>query len=250
MKDQVRKVDEKLLEAELIDIKELSEKISQTNKRRVEIRQWKDSITRSREEIRRLEMLIKAENDKIKEAESQLNDIDPVDEFELAVWEDNLSKADEKNTEIREAKRQKVINDQYDKAVEKLSKVEGQIKEVREEKEEAIKSKPLPADGMTFDPDGDGILLNDLPFEDEQVASSAKVIAALQIAAAQLGEVRYLHFDAAYLDKDNAFKVLTWAENNDLQLCMELPVWEPEALKMEVYDLTAEGLKKTKSEKV
>jgi hypothetical protein len=52
-----------------------------------------------------------------------------------------------------------------------------------------------------------------------------------------LGDIKYLHFDGAALDRQSADKILAWAEANDLQLCLERPLWEGgEDLKMEIIE--------------
>jgi hypothetical protein len=90
---------------------------------------------------------------------------------------------------------------------------------------------------LEFGVDG-GLTLDGLPFEDSQIATSRKIIAGIQIAMSMLGEIKYLHFDGAALDKASADHILKYAEDNGLQLCIERPIWEGGALKLEVYDET------------
>jgi hypothetical protein len=56
-----------------------------------------------------------------------------------------------------------------------------------------------------------------------QISSSRLYIAALQLAAMELGEVKALHFDCSTLDKNSLKEVLDWASINDLQLLIEKP---------------------------
>lgn len=76
-------------------------------------------------------------------------------------------------------------------------------------------------EGFCFD--DDGITYKGLPFNKESLSSSAIYIAALKLAALGLGEVKMLHFDASYLDKNSLAEIEDWAKENDLQLLIERP---------------------------
>lgn len=57
-----------------------------------------------------------------------------------------------------------------------------------------------------------------------------------------LGDIKYLHFDGAALDRTSADSILQWAEAHDLQLCLERPLWEGgDDLKMEIIDETPDA---------
>lgn len=86
-----------------------------------------------------------------------------------------------------------------------------------------IKSAQMP-EGFGFSEDG--ITYNDLPFTREQLSSSGIYIAALKLAAMTLGEVRTLHFDASFLDKNSLSDIEAWANSQDLQLLIERPDFE------------------------
>lgn len=240
-KARVKPYDEKKADEEPMDVVELSKKIGKAKEVNKEIEYLKTEITGRLDRIRRLEAEIEEQRLAIKKMQDQKLKYEPVDEFELAIWEDDLAKADETNQAIRHAKAMHKEHLFAENMEAKLRESEEEVKRIRQAKEDEIRSKPLPATGLEFDPDGDGILLNGLPFEDAQVATSAKMIAALQIAEAQLGKIRYLHFDAAILDRENAMRVLEWAESRDLQLCIERPLWDGGDLRMEVYDRTESG---------
>ena len=79
-------------------------------------------------------------------------------------------------------------------------------------------------DGFGFD--DDGITYNGFAFNKEQLSSSGIYIAALKLAALGLGEVKTLHFDASFLDKNSLAEIETWANDNNLQLLIERPDFE------------------------
>jgi hypothetical protein len=144
-----------------------------------------------------------------------------------------ISQADE----IREAKRLKRESADLDLLRAQAQAEDTMIRNIREEKELRIKSAKLPADGLSFDVETDELLLDGVPFHDNQIAASRKLIAAVQIAASMLGDIKYLHFDGAALDRASADMILKWADDNDLQLCLERPVWEGgDGVKMEIIE--------------
>jgi hypothetical protein len=79
-------------------------------------------------------------------------------------------------------------------------------------------------EGFGFD--DDGITYNGLPFTREQLSSSGLYIAAIKLAAMTLGEIKALHFDASFLDKNSLADIEAWANGEDLQLLIERPDFE------------------------
>ncbi len=186
-------------------------------------------------------------SDEIAKGEEWLNSARRWEEQEIQQQQILIEQADA----IREAKRLKADHDEYKKLRDEAKAVDDEIHSIRAQKEQIIKTASLPADGLRFE--GDDILIDDLPFEDAQIAASRKLIAAIQIAASMLGQIRYLHFDGAALDKSSADKILMWAEKNDLQLCLERPLWEGgDGVKLEIIeavDTVETPAKKTKESK-
>lgn len=105
------------------------------------------------------------------------------------------------------------------------------VKHYEAEKLAVIKNSTMP-DGFGFN--DDGITYNGFPFNKEQLSSSGIYIAALKLAALGLGEVKTLHFDASYLDKNSLADIEKWASDNNLQLLIERPSWEPEEISYEI----------------
>lgn len=97
------------------------------------------------------------------------------------------------------------------------------VKSIEKERMDLIKSAKMP-EGFGFV--DDGITYNGLSFTREQLSSSGIYIAALKLAAMTLGEVKALHFDASFLDKNSLGEIEKWAESEDLQLLIERPDFE------------------------
>jgi hypothetical protein len=106
------------------------------------------------------------------------------------------------------------------------NEAQGKVAEIEDERRKLIQSAKMP-EGFTFgEGPGSGILYNDLPFTREQLSSSSIYIAALKLASMELGEVRTLHFDASFLDRQSLLEIQAWAETQDLQLLIERPDFE------------------------
>lgn len=132
-----------------------------------------------------------------------------------AIKESN--KAITENNRIRE--HHKVV----EKCEENARLADEEVKRIEAEKLEVIKNASMP-DGFGFS--DEGITYNGFDFTKEQLSSSGIYIAALKLAALGLGEVKTLHFDASYLDKNSLAEIEHWANENDLQLLIERPDFE------------------------
>jgi AAA15 family ATPase/GTPase len=93
------------------------------------------------------------------------------------------------------------------------------VKDILKAKDDMIRAAKMP-EGFSFGEEG--INYNDLPLTAQQLSSSAIYIAALKLASIQVGNVRFLHFDASMLDNKSLDEVRKWAESQDLQLGIEL----------------------------
>jgi len=156
----------------------------------------------------------------------------PIADGVIAGYRDQIAKAETTNAAIDAAHRMHQEAQTLAVYQEQAAAADATVKTLEAERVELLKSKPLPAEGLTF---GDeGLLLNGLPFTDQQICTSAKMIAAAQIALSMLGDVKYLHFDASILDKPNADRLLAWAEANGLQLALERVSWESEELHYQI----------------
>lgn len=75
-----------------------------------------------------------------------------------------------------------------------------------------------------------------LPLNNNQISSSSKYIAALKLGSLSLGELKTMHFDASFLDKNSLKEVQSWAEKNDYQLLIERPDYDGGEIKYEIIE--------------
>jgi hypothetical protein len=245
--------DKKLAELKDINTKEASEELERMVNHNATFQRgeaakkdFADKISASDQKILDLQAQIKVEEqnkitltEKLDAANKWLNENPVIPEEDIEAIRTQINQA----TEIMEAKKLAKEHQTLKEAEDEAKRLDELVKEIREQKEAKIKAAQLPAEGLSFDPDGEGLLLDGFPFESNQISESRKLIAGVQLAASMLGEIRFLHFDGAKLDKNSAEHILQWAEKNDLQLCLERPIWdEMDGVRMELIEEVSENV--------
>lgn len=157
---------------------------------------------------------------------------EPKSTKELEMYIEELEK---KMNEFREYERKlgeynKWVNEGKSVSLE-VEKANEILKSIEAERTELINKANIPKE-FTFS--GNELLYKGLPLNNKQISSSAKYIAALKLGSLVLGEVKVLHFDASFLDKNNLKAVETWAANNGLQLLIERPDFDGGDIKYEI----------------
>lgn len=190
---------EKTISENLLEIKQLQEKIaiieSKNEKLSVE-------VTTGKEWMEVGENKLKTNQEELK------TQIATIKESNKAIAENNKA-----------LKQQEV----YDTAVKNATDADAEVKKIESEKADVIKNASMP-EGFGFS--DDGITYNGYAFNKEQLSSSGIYIAALKLAALGLGDVKTLHFDASFLDKNSLAEIEKWANENELQLLIERPDFE------------------------
>lgn len=145
------------------------------------------------------------------------------DDSEITAIDEKINSANETNRLAQIYTDWLTQKNKHLQAKDSADKADANVKAIEHERFEMIKSAKMP-EGFSFSVDG--ILYNGLPFTREQLSSSGIYIAALKLAAMTLGEVKTLHFDASFLDKNSLSDIEKWANENDLQLLIERPDFE------------------------
>lgn len=131
-----------------------------------------------------------------------------------------INEAKQGNEAVRNNNKAKETITEYEKAKALADECDKEVKRLEAEKLDVIKNSTMP-EGFGFSENG--ITYNGFDFTKEQLSSSGIYIAALKLAAIDLGEVRCLHFDASFLDKNSLKDIEDWATANNLQLLIERP---------------------------
>jgi hypothetical protein len=147
----------------------------------------------------------------------------------------NLQDAKDMNEEIKANNKNREQVKEIEKAKTFAEESDAEVKRLEAEKLDVIKNSSMP-DGFGFS--DDGITYLGYAFTKEQLSSSGIYIAALKLAAIGLGEVKTLHFDASFLDKNSLLDIEKWANENDLQLLIERPDFEGGEIEYELIDIS------------
>lgn len=171
--------------------------------------------------------LIESKNKSLEEEKSKIKDWQKIDSNKPKSNKEELfekiQKIKDSNKAIEDNNAARLQQENYDKAVSFANEADIEVKKIEAEKLDVIKNASMP-DGFGFSEDG--ITYNGFAFNKESLSSSGIYIAALKLAALNLGEVKTLHFDASFLDKNSLYDIEKWANENDLQLLIERPDFE------------------------
>lgn len=107
--------------------------------------------------------------------------------------------------------------------------------EIEAQKAEMIAAVPMPVPGLTFT--DEGLFLDGLPFEDNQINTSRKIISGLQLCSALHKQVNIARFDGSLLDNASLAEVEEWAAKAGIQLFIEMVARDAnEGLKIEISE--------------
>jgi len=101
---------------------------------------------------------------------------------------------------------------------------EDNLKSILEQKASLVANANMPKE-FTISEDNN-LLYNGFPLSTSQISTSSKYIAALKLGALVIGDIKALHFDCSFLDKNSLNEVLSWSTENGYQLLVEKPDWE------------------------
>jgi len=110
------------------------------------------------------------------------------------------------------------------------------VKKIESEREEMIRKANFP-EGVSLT--SEGVTVEGLPFNREQLSTSKLYITALKIGSMKLGEVKTLYFDASFLDKNSLAEIEKWAASfqpEPLQLLIEKPDWDGGEIQYQIIE--------------
>lgn len=154
----------------------------------------------------------------------------------------NIDGLNEKYDEI--VKMNKLLDD-YDKFQEvefdvekyreKSEEQSQELEKIDKKKQDAIDNSSLPVPGLGFD--DDGLLLDGLRFNDDQIAKSTIIEIGIKLSMALNPNVKIIRIrDGSLLDKDTMKAVLGYIKNNDYQGFIEIVDHDVDQLKIEFIE--------------
>lgn len=155
------------------------------------------------------------------------------DDAKLKEIDDQIFQAVQINQQAQRYKDYVDYKQSVDIAKDEADAANEAVKVIEAERTKLIQSAKFPA-GIDITPDG--ITIDGLPLDRNQISTSKLYMAAIRIASMNLGDVKTLYFDASFLDRASLDEIQAWAENNDLQLLIEHPSWEEQELHYEIVE--------------
>jgi hypothetical protein len=142
------------------------------------------------------------------------------DDKELQEVDAEILAASETNSKAKEYEDYISYKLQTEQAKEKADACDELVKKIEAERQAMIESAKFP-EGISIT--ADGITIDGFALDRNQISTSKLYTTALRIAAMNMGEVRTLYFDASFLDNKTLAGIEKWAQENDLQLLIEMP---------------------------
>lgn len=228
---------------EYIDIVELQERISKSEKYNNNIQEAKRRQTKINEDISSNEKQISELEQKIADLRKERVELDTRknaayewlldnEEIDISEMTAKFKDAVNNNNLFEEKKKAIETKEKLVEARAELDVVINRITEIEDTKRRVISESVLPVSGLTFDENK--LYLNGLPFDSKQINTAQLIIAGLQINLALMKDLRIARFDGSLLDDDSIAYVEKWAEENDLQLFVETVDRKEKELKFEI----------------
>lgn len=158
------------------------------------------------------------------------------DDKELQLIDADILKASETNSRAQAYKDYVDYKKNTDLAQGIADEADLAVKRIESEREEMIRKANFP-EGVSLGVDG--VTVDGLPFNREQLSTSKLYITALKIGSMKLGEVKTLYFDASFLDKNSLADIEKWAasfEPEPLQLLIERPDFDGGEIKYQLIE--------------
>lgn len=197
-------------------------KVAQEAQNRIQVRQAQ--ANRLREDIAQMEeqaLRLLAEIAEQSERHAQMVEwLAANPEPDLAPIEGRLRLADAANAKVRQNEESARVAKDMDEATAEYDRLTGEIQAVDAIRKRAIAEAKLPVEGLDFGLDG--VLYNDVPFE--QASSAEKIRVSLALGMAANPELRnMLMREGAFLDDDGVALVAKLAAEHDFHLFIERP---------------------------
>lgn len=155
------------------------------------------------------------------------------DRTELEKIDAELLAASETNAQAQKYQEYVAYKEETEAARSLADEADLIVKGIEFERQGMINSAKFP-EGITINTEG--ILVDGLPLDKNQISTSKLYCSALRIASMNLGEVKSLYFDASFLDKITLGEIQEWASNQGLQLLIERPDYDAGEIKYELIE--------------
>ena len=158
-----------------------------------------------------------------------------VNESNLAEMRTELENSTKTNEKIQEAKDAKKVDEESETLKKAIQTANDDIDKLKSDKAKRISSR-INIDGLEYSVKEERFLWNGLPFDRKQINTASQLISGMKIGSTLLNELKILKVDASLIDKVNFNKVLEWADENEIELFIELVDREAAKLNIHIMD--------------
>lgn len=153
------------------------------------------------------------------------------DETKLAEMREDLENSAKINETIRKAKESQTAENEAKKLRKAIEEATDEIEQLKAKKAKRISDK-INIKGLEYSTKEERFLWNGLPFDPKQINTASQLISGMKIGSTMLKDLKILKVDASLIDKVNFDEVLAWADDNGIELFVELV--DREATKLEI----------------
>lgn len=214
-----------------VDVSGLTDKLNKATERNTNVQRVQMGVDAKHNELHELRKRIDQLTDEVTKGETWLVKHPHIDTTEI---QNELNTAAEHNASISENTRVGELRDKAGTIAEDLDNIQNEMDDINETKRRELEDTPLPVAGMEmFD---DKLMLDGLPFNDNQINTARRIIAGLELQFQMMEEMKIARFDGSLLDAANLKAVEQWADERGIQLFVELVDRNGEDLKIEVNE--------------
>jgi predicted ATP-dependent endonuclease of OLD family len=227
---------EDLAKRDLVSVLELSKKLDIEKEKKTTF----DRISGGRlERVTKIELLkaeIKTLDKEVDDAENWLhNEDNHPDAIAIESLQNEIQNSEKTNDEIREAKAAQKADQDTEELKNSIKEQNDAIELLKIQKAARI-SRLIKIDGLEYSIAEERFLWEGLPFDPKQTNTASQLIAGMKIGSTLLNELKILKVDASLIDKVQFNKVLEWADNEGIELFVELVDREAAKLVISVQD--------------
>lgn len=191
-----------------------AELVAHSDKLTKQIKELQEQLDKTKAELAEQE---KAEKEKESKLESDPEYADCSDA--VREMRERLASVDETNRKVRSNAEYKRVQKELKESRERYTEKTDEIKEIDEQKAQAIESAPWPVEGMELQQDG--LLMNGLPFS--QASTAQRIMASTKIGMALNPKLRLLVCEhGSDLDAETLNALEKAAKEHDFQILIEL----------------------------
>jgi hypothetical protein len=210
----------------LIDLDLLTAKAEERKNLEQEIGAIKKRIENYKKELVQAEVFL-AQKEKI------LSQCGPCADDKIVALKNKLLEVESHNSKVDAAVRAVQAQQALAALRVKAETADTRVEEIKQAKKNLIAAAKLPS-GISIE--DEEIKINGLPLNKNQIGTALLYMTALRLAATQLGQVRTLHFEASALDKKSLAEILSWAQQEGLQLLIERADFDGGDITYNIYE--------------